>query len=683
MPASKKASMPELASDEIKLAPTEAVRAAMDLHDSSVKTISLRGRDYFPFTNKAGCRTFSIGPYQFMTQNPNKKDSKTAELAKKGHKLTWIIKFKQWGLVQDGQIMRTSSLIDPKLAEWVSLDSTVQLKLEGSGRTKRVKPADPNSDKLFTNKSETEILRTYSNPFEATLETNSNASSSVPMDEDEQFEAKSITIPAAVSQFIIPWSQLKLAGKIGSGAFGDVKKAKWRDTPVAVKLLHASDATDAFFQEASLLCSLRHPNVVSCLGVCVEDPNMAIVMELMSGNLSSLLAAGPMPLKTLLPIAIGIARGLAFLHQRSPKIIHRDIKPENILIDAGGAPKLGDFGVSKESLMTMTQTKIGTPSYAAPELLNSEAYGTAVDIYSMAMVLYVMATAVAPFATLGNGVKPFSPLQVMMKVAIHRERPIIPATVHPKLAAIIRDCWNHFPKQRPTASVLLERLIELEEELIMNGSIATPVAPQPSIEATIPLTATIPLNSTSGKASIGVKTTVKGGSNDATVPLVAKAAPTATLPLLVENSTTVVSDNSSGRVTRSRTRQIKTNQTAALAGLSLNSSLVSSPASSQQSQLSGLEVSSAAEDRRSRKSAAPNTKKRARTPATASKSQRKAKSSTIMDDEDEEADETLDFDDEETANTETTESLKQMVHQAELEEANFRTQQRWRSQAHI
>ena len=57
MPASKKASMPELASDEIKLAPTEAVRAAMDLHDSSVKTISLRGRDYFPFTNKAGCRT--------------------------------------------------------------------------------------------------------------------------------------------------------------------------------------------------------------------------------------------------------------------------------------------------------------------------------------------------------------------------------------------------------------------------------------------------------------------------------------------------------------------------------------------------------------------------------------------------------------------------------------------------
>lgn len=57
MATSVKANLPELTSGQIRLSPAETVRAAMDLHDPSVKTISLRGRDYFPFTNKAGCRT--------------------------------------------------------------------------------------------------------------------------------------------------------------------------------------------------------------------------------------------------------------------------------------------------------------------------------------------------------------------------------------------------------------------------------------------------------------------------------------------------------------------------------------------------------------------------------------------------------------------------------------------------
>lgn len=265
------------------------------------------------------------------------------------------------------------------------------------------------------------------------------------------------------SDVIIKWSHLKMGAKLGSGAFGDVKAAEFRGTPVAVKLLHSSDTAQAFFQEASLLCSLRHPNIVSCLGVCVTEPNLAIVMELMSGNLTQIVRNGPVPLPQFLSLAIPITRGILFLHHRTPKVIHRDIKPENILIDASGIPKLGDFGVSKESLETMTQTKIGTPIYAAPELLNAEAYGTAIDIYSLAMVFYAMATGVTPFSDLGTGAKKLNPMQIMMKVAVNRERPIIPASVPPKLAAIIRDCWEHLPKKRLTAEQLLGRLLELKE----------------------------------------------------------------------------------------------------------------------------------------------------------------------------------------------------------------------------
>lgn len=551
--------------------------------------------------------------------------------------------------------MKKSSIVDPSLPDWTDSNSTVKLSFEGSGPTKRLKLQESESDALFTKQSSTEIIRTYSDPTNVTLETTSQAS----VEEEEM--RKPLVIPAAVSQFIIPWSQLKMGGKVGSGAFGDVKRAKWRDTPVAVKLLHSSDATDAFFQEASLLCNLRHPNIVSCLGVCVEDPNMAIVMELMAGNLSSLLASGPMPLKSLVSVAIGISRGLAFLHQRSPKIIHRDIKPENILIDAGGAPKLGDFGVSKESLMTMTQTKIGTPSYAAPELLNSEAYGTAVDIYSMAMVLYVMSTGVAPFATLGNGVKPCTPLQVMMKVAIHRERPIIPAHVHPKLAAIIKDCWDHFPKKRPTASQLLERLIDLEEELstIPPSTSSAPI--EASIDATIPINDTLPIEQT-------VEITAKGPTKGITTQLLNTRSRSrvrdTNLPEQGAEATVALNpppQATVGRMTRSMARNTKTGQTEALGGISLGSSANSSPASSQQSQKLGKPT-------KSRNSSAVK-KRRSPTPDPTSVLSSK-NTSMSYDDEDDEPTEALDV-------PESTSDLRQLVHEAELEEANFRTQQRW------
>lgn len=293
---------------------------------------------------------------------------------------------------------------------------------------------------------------------------------------------------------VIKWSQIKVESKLGNGAFGEVKKANYRGTPVAVKMLHNSDAAQSFFQEASLLCSLRHPNIVACLGVCVVEPNLAIVMELMASNLTQMLRNGALPTAKIVELAIGITRGILFLHNRDPKVIHRDIKPENILIDSGGTPKLADFGVSKESLETMTQTKIGTPIYAAPELLNGDAYGTAIDIYSLSMVFYAMATGVTPFSDLKNGSRPHTPAQIMMKAAVKRERPIIPASVHPTLAAIIRDCWDHFPKKRPTAEQLLDRLISFNSELNAATKSSTPTFKTElvSLEPTVPMLSNAP-----------------------------------------------------------------------------------------------------------------------------------------------------------------------------------------------
>jgi serine/threonine protein kinase len=140
-----------------------------------------------------------------------------------------------------------------------------------------------------------------------------------------------------------------------------VRKGRYRGTDVAIKILHTQDEenTAMFFKEAELMCKLRHPNVIQCkpfyqlyssfsergltelkkilgLGASVAPPNLSIVMELMNSNLSRFIRSGPIEDKIMVKVAIGIARGINFLHTAKPKIIHRDLKPDNILVRSLG-----------------------------------------------------------------------------------------------------------------------------------------------------------------------------------------------------------------------------------------------------------------------------------------------------------------------------------------------------------
>src|SRR5690242_9212704 len=87
----------------------------------------------------------------------------------------------------------------------------------------------------------------------------------------------------------------------------------------------------------------------------------------MPSNLSSFLKEHH-PLSDLLmhKIAFGVIRGVEYLHSRN--VIHRDLKPANILLDSALNPRIADFGVSREAAENMTMTKIGTPTYCAPEV---------------------------------------------------------------------------------------------------------------------------------------------------------------------------------------------------------------------------------------------------------------------------------------------------------------------------
>ncbi|KAM0914830.1 hypothetical protein ACQ4PT_011259 [Festuca glaucescens] len=136
--------------------------------------------------------------------------------------------------------------------------------------------------------------------------------------------------------------------KLGEGGYGTVYRGSLRDgCVVAVKLLQGSKGNvEEFLNEVISICRTSHVNIVSLLGFCLEGPKRALVYEYMANGLldkyiyleSSDLVVG---WEKLQQIAVGIARGLEYLHQGcSTRIIHFDIKPQNILVDEDFCPKI-------------------------------------------------------------------------------------------------------------------------------------------------------------------------------------------------------------------------------------------------------------------------------------------------------------------------------------------------------
>ena len=141
--------------------------------------------------------------------------------------------------------------------------------------------------------------------------------------------------------------------RLGEGGFGSVYKGKLSDGRlVAVKVLSDSKSNgEDFINEVSSISRTSHVNVVSLLGFCYK-PKRALIYEYMpNGSLDKLIynkesssSYCRLEWNTLYQIAIGIARGLEYLHQGcNTRILHFDIKPHNILLDENFTPKISDF----------------------------------------------------------------------------------------------------------------------------------------------------------------------------------------------------------------------------------------------------------------------------------------------------------------------------------------------------
>ncbi|GLU15287.1 hypothetical protein SLE2022_317890 [Rubroshorea leprosula] len=192
----------------------------------------------------------------------------------------------------------------------------------------------------------------------------------------------------------------RTSNKIGEGGFGVVYQGTLRDgTMVAVKVLSADSRQGVreFLTEIEVMADIEHENLVKLYGCCVEKKHRILVYGYVENNsiAQTLLGGGNNSIQfswdTRSQICIGVAKGLAFLHEEvRPHIVHRDIKPSNILLDKNLIPKISDFGLAKlfpDNLTHISTCAAGTVGYLAPEYAIRAKLTRKADIYSFGILL--------------------------------------------------------------------------------------------------------------------------------------------------------------------------------------------------------------------------------------------------------------------------------------------------------
>ncbi len=256
----------------------------------------------------------------------------------------------------------------------------------------------------------------------------------------------------------------EIISPLGAGGMGEVYRA--RDTrlsrEVAIKVLPGELSSDRerlsrFEQEARSASALNHPNIITVYDIGQAESVSYIAMELVEGKtLRELVAAGPLAVRKLLPIAAQVAEGLAKAHAAG--IVHRDLKPENLMVSTDGFVKILDFGLAKliptssEALShiptmgtpeTHPGSVLGTVGYMSPEQASGQPVDFRSDQFSFGSILYEMATGKRAFQR-ATTVDTLSAILHEEPEAIGRLNPEVP----PPCRWIVERCLAKDPEER-------------------------------------------------------------------------------------------------------------------------------------------------------------------------------------------------------------------------------------------
>ncbi|CAO1345298.1 unnamed protein product [Diamesa hyperborea] len=155
---------------------------------------------------------------------------------------------------------------------------------------------------------------------------------------------------------IIKEAEIRRGGILGMGAFGRVYKGVWVPEnenvkiPVAIKVLmdmSGSESSKEFLDEAYIMCSVEHPNLLKLHAVCMTSQMMLITQLMPLGCLLDYVRNNKDKIgsKALLNWSTQIARGMSYLEER--RLVHRDLAARNVLVQTPSCVKITDFGLAK------------------------------------------------------------------------------------------------------------------------------------------------------------------------------------------------------------------------------------------------------------------------------------------------------------------------------------------------
>ena len=287
-----------------------------------------------------------------------------------------------------------------------------------------------------------------------------------------------------VKMWTVAFNDLKMERQIGEGSFGRVFLAKWNETLVAVKILTSVAPVDdvsaltlsnpilsSLAKESNMMASLRHPNVVGFLGVCLEPPSIITeycargsLTDVLRGAKSSKQKENMLDWSKRLNMALDAAKGMLYLHNHAPPIVHRDLKTPNLLVDKHWRLKVSDFNLSKlvGDETVMSSMAATNPRWLAPEILGGNNASFASDVYAFGVVMWELLTWELPWGVT-------NPWQVVTMVMDGGRLTVPPREQLPgpdtdtfvgldDYIGLMRKCWSQIQEDRPSFQEIISSL---------------------------------------------------------------------------------------------------------------------------------------------------------------------------------------------------------------------------------